>query len=227
MPEAFTVDVCSETPCHWTPRPTPVSVTDNTPSNLPSIELKNEDVDGNKPIPGSYGSHKQNKRATEPEPEPLPPLTPANQSRPGPPLPDWPNADEKGESVEFTKGKSLDDIDPNVQKLAVERQKADKAAKKTIHRPDSFHYFMDTRYLLRPEAIESVFYMWRITGDPSWQEKGWNMWESIEKASWTELAYSAIVDVNDANSTKTDSMERYACLKKDLTDMVVSGCRKR
>jgi hypothetical protein len=207
MPETFTVDVCSETPCHWTPRPTPVPVTNNIPSNLPTIEPQNEDMDGNKPIPGYYGNHKHNKRATEPEL--LPPLTPANQSRPGPPLPDWPNADEKSESVEFTKGKSLDDIGPNVQKLAVERHKSDKAEKKKIPRPDSFHYFMDTRYLLRPEAIESVFYMWRITGDPSWQEKGWNMWESIEKASWTELAYSAIVDVNDANSTKTDSMERY------------------
>jgi len=75
---------------------------------------------------------------------------------------------------------------------------------------------MDTRYILRPEAIESVFYMWRITGDPSWREKGWNMWESIEKASWTELAYSAIMDVNDADSTKADSMERYISFKKIL-----------
>ena len=42
------------------------------------------------------------------------------------------------------------------------------------------------------------------------------MWESIEKASWTELAYSAIMDVNDADSTKADSMERYISFKKIL-----------
>jgi len=69
---------------------------------------------------------------------------------------------------------------------------------------------MDSRYILRPEAIESVFYMWRITGDPIWQDKGWRMWESIEKASWTQLAYSAVSNVNDIESAKLDSMERHA-----------------
>ena len=205
MPETFTVDVCYESPCHWIPRPTVVSVLDNSLSDHPTAGLQNEETDGNKPIPGSYGNHQHNKRAAEPEP--LPPPTPANQSRPGPPLPEWPDADEMGKPVEFTSGNPLNNIDPNVQKLAVERQ-AMETTKKKINRPESFHNFMDTRYILRPEAIESVFYMWRITGDPSWQEKGWKMWESIEQATWTELAYSAIMDVNDANSTKADSMER-------------------
>ena len=32
---------------------------------------------------------------------------------------------------------------------------------------------------LRPEALESVFYMYRISGDPLWQDQGWQMFESI------------------------------------------------
>ena len=28
-------------------------------------------------------------------------------------------------------------------------------------------------YILRPETVESFFYMWRITGDPLYQEWGW------------------------------------------------------
>jgi mannosyl-oligosaccharide alpha-1,2-mannosidase len=28
-------------------------------------------------------------------------------------------------------------------------------------------------YILRPETVESFFYMWRITGDPQYQEWGW------------------------------------------------------
>lgn len=51
---------------------------------------------------------------------------------------------------------------------------------------------MDTRYILRPEAIESVWYMYRITGDVKWQEKGWKMWLAVDKATQSSLAHSAI-----------------------------------
>lgn len=38
---------------------------------------------------------------------------------------------------------------------------------------------MDGRYLLRPEALESVFYMYRVSGDKLWQNQGWEMFKSI------------------------------------------------
>lgn len=47
----------------------------------------------------------------------------------------------------------------------------------------------------RPEAIESVWYMYRITGDPEWQEKGWRMFKSIIKWTETDIAHSAISNV--------------------------------
>jgi len=34
---------------------------------------------------------------------------------------------------------------------------------------------------LRPEVIESVFIMYRATGDPMWQEKEWIMFNAIRK----------------------------------------------
>ena len=33
----------------------------------------------------------------------------------------------------------------------------------------------DRKFSSRPETIESIYYMWRLTGDASWQEKGWVM----------------------------------------------------
>lgn len=33
--------------------------------------------------------------------------------------------------------------------------------------------FALSQYVLRPEVIESAFYAYRITGDPKWQEFGW------------------------------------------------------
>ncbi|KAK5992652.1 Endoplasmic reticulum mannosyl-oligosaccharide 1,2-alpha-mannosidase [Cladobotryum mycophilum] len=70
------------------------------------------------------------------------------------------------------------------------------AAIKAQNLPKGFTRIPDTRYILRPEAIESVFIMYRVTGDPYWQEKAWRMWQSVDKLTRTELAYSAVLNVN-------------------------------
>jgi hypothetical protein len=67
----------------------------------------------------------------------------------------------------------------------------------------------DGRYILRPEAIESIFIMYRVTGDVQWMEKAWTMFETIEKVTRTEIAASAIEDVTKAEPTKMDSMESF------------------
>ncbi|KAL2151376.1 hypothetical protein VTH82DRAFT_6474 [Thermothelomyces myriococcoides] len=71
----------------------------------------------------------------------------------------------------------------------------------------------DRRYLLRPEAIESVWYMYRITGDPSWQEKGWRMFEAVIEATRTDAGHSAIRDVTTKDQSngryKEDNMESF------------------
>ncbi|KAG5987610.1 hypothetical protein E4U52_007406 [Claviceps spartinae] len=78
--------------------------------------------------------------------------------------------------------------------------------------PPSFTTIGDARYILRPEAIESVFIMYRITGDRAWQEKAWQMWKAIDTMTSTALAYSAVRDVNPPAGQKpslADSMESF------------------
>jgi len=72
-----------------------------------------------------------------------------------------------------------------------------------------FTHIGDRRYILRPEAIESVFMMYRLTGDVEWQDKAWKMFESIEKLTRTEIASSAIVDMTSPDPIKSDSMESF------------------
>ncbi|TVY93184.1 Endoplasmic reticulum mannosyl-oligosaccharide 1,2-alpha-mannosidase [Lachnellula willkommii] len=71
----------------------------------------------------------------------------------------------------------------------------------------------DRRYILRPEAIESVWIMWRITGDKKWQEAAWRMFQAIEKVSRTDIAAAAIMDItvdpNDVKGMRMDSMESF------------------
>lgn len=78
--------------------------------------------------------------------------------------------------------------------------------------PKGFTDIMDTRYILRPEAIESVFVLYRVTGDKSLLESAWTMFQAIQKASKTELANSALGDITVNSSDKPpqiDSMESF------------------
>ncbi|KAK2610238.1 hypothetical protein N8I77_003688 [Diaporthe amygdali] len=77
--------------------------------------------------------------------------------------------------------------------------------------PAGFTRIGDKRYILRPEAIESVWYMYRITGDPIWQEKGWKMWQAVVKHTHSQVAATAVDQVNsrDGVTTPIDSMESF------------------
>lgn len=70
----------------------------------------------------------------------------------------------------------------------------------------------DPRYILRPEAIESVFYLYRVTGQEALRDVAWDMFQSIVTATETPLAYSAIWNVRAVGETeKQDSMEVCGC----------------
>lgn len=72
-----------------------------------------------------------------------------------------------------------------------------------------FKSVSDSSYQLRPEAIESVFVMYRITGDPEWQEKGWRMFQAIMNHTVTDIANARINNVMSASPEKDDSMESF------------------
>lgn len=67
---------------------------------------------------------------------------------------------------------------------------------------------MNPQYYLRPEAIESVFYMWRITGDEKWRDQGWNMVKSVLELTSIKgdsnqvIGYSGVKDVTDDSGSK-------------------------
>ncbi|EHK24186.1 family 47 glycoside hydrolase, partial [Trichoderma virens Gv29-8] len=72
-----------------------------------------------------------------------------------------------------------------------------------------FVHITSRQYILRPEAIESVWYMYRITGDPIWMEKGWKMFDATMNATRTEIANSAVDDVNSPEPGLKDEMESF------------------
>ncbi|KAI9289547.1 glycoside hydrolase [Umbelopsis sp. AD052] len=74
----------------------------------------------------------------------------------------------------------------------------------------------DLMYLLRPETVESLYVLYRITGDPKYQEYGWEIFEAIEKYCKTPTAYSSIRNVDfvptedvGVDTNQNDSMESF------------------
>ncbi|RAR07637.1 glycoside hydrolase family 47 protein [Stemphylium lycopersici] len=75
--------------------------------------------------------------------------------------------------------------------------------------PSGFTSIDDRRYVLRPEAIESVFIMHRITGEQQWQAAAWDMWTAIQRSTDTDIGNSALVDVSADSPPREDSMESF------------------
>jgi len=56
---------------------------------------------------------------------------------------------------------------------------------------------VDNRYLLRPETVESLFYLWRITKKPRYRREGWEIFKAIQSNCRTEYGYTTVVLEND------------------------------
>ena len=74
---------------------------------------------------------------------------------------------------------------------------------KTHLGPESFSFFddsgpviQDKYYILRPEVIESYFYLWRMTKDEKYRDWAWDAAMSIEKYCKNECGYSGVRNVN-------------------------------
>lgn len=75
--------------------------------------------------------------------------------------------------------------------------------------PTGFLSMPSRKYILRPEAIESVFYMYRITGEQYWRDVGWNMFMAVDQHTRAAYGHSAIDDVTKSAPEQVDSMESF------------------
>lgn len=93
----------------------------------------------------------------------------------------------------------------------------DEYVKEHARLPKGFAQISDPRYILRPEAIESVFILYRITGEQKYQDAAWDMFTAIAGASRTPLANAALADITYTReqlekigaTVQMDSMESF------------------
>lgn len=72
-----------------------------------------------------------------------------------------------------------------------------------------FTEISDTAYNLRPEAIESIFTLYRVSGREDLLDAAWDMFQAMQSATQTKNGNAAIGDVTDEGSEMTlkDSMD--------------------
>ncbi|KAI9689445.1 MAG: hypothetical protein M1822_010096 [Bathelium mastoideum] len=77
--------------------------------------------------------------------------------------------------------------------------------------PPGFVSVADRRYILRPEAIESVFILYRTSGRLDLLDSAWDMFQAINNATATDLANAALADVTvrETRPRRLDSMESF------------------
>ncbi len=77
--------------------------------------------------------------------------------------------------------------------------------------PESIDYMSmkvsSPSYIVRPEAIESTYYLWHFTGDRQYYDMGKQMFLSIEKYCQTDDGYAEIKDVRSME--KLDALESF------------------
>jgi len=62
-------------------------------------------------------------------------------------------------------------------------------------------------YLLRPETVESLFIMYRITKEKQYKDQAWKVFQNIEKNCKTKWGYTAIRDVNETDIDFSESLD--------------------
>lgn len=69
---------------------------------------------------------------------------------------------------------------------------------------------LDRHNLQRPETVESLFILYRITKDPIYREWGWKIFESFVKHTKTpDGSYTSLDDVTTIPSKQRDNMESF------------------
>ncbi|KAF9006011.1 glycoside hydrolase family 47 protein [Cyathus striatus] len=68
-----------------------------------------------------------------------------------------------------------------------------------------------SQYLLRPETVESLYILWRTTGNKKWRDRGWSIFEAIERHTKTASGYASLLSVDSLmpKAPKENSMPSY------------------
>ncbi|KZF24627.1 glycoside hydrolase family 47 protein [Xylona heveae TC161] len=104
----------------------------------------------------------------------------------------------------------------NIYDPPVMENTVDEKARKSIDddrrwREDYVIHSMDAHNLQRPETVESLFYMWRITGDVKYRQWGWEIFKAFvsHSAVFDGAGFTSLAKVTEVPAPQRDNMESF------------------
>jgi len=82
------------------------------------------------------------------------------------------------------------------------------AAEFVRFRPEGVEALSSENYL-RPETVESLFVLWRVTGKEKYRDMAWNIFQAFERVSRTCNGYTTVYDVRDVHTVSLDVTESF------------------
>ncbi|CAK0786405.1 hypothetical protein CVIRNUC_009618 [Coccomyxa viridis] len=67
----------------------------------------------------------------------------------------------------------------------------------------------DAGNVLRPETVESLYYMWRLTGEQRYQEWGWSIFQAFQEHAKGDVGYHSLLDVTKLPAVPSNGMESF------------------
>ncbi|CAG4955499.1 unnamed protein product [Colias eurytheme] len=74
---------------------------------------------------------------------------------------------------------------------------------------DMFTKIADAHSLLRPEFVESLYIMYQLTGNTTYQDWGWQVYMGIEKYARVAKGYTSVTNVKTDKPAPKDMMETF------------------
>ncbi|XP_014366340.2 endoplasmic reticulum mannosyl-oligosaccharide 1,2-alpha-mannosidase [Papilio machaon] len=74
---------------------------------------------------------------------------------------------------------------------------------------DMYTKSADAHSLLRPEFVESLWYMYQLTGNTTYQDWGWQIYQGFEKYARVTYGYSSLASVKSERPAHRDMMESF------------------
>ena len=66
-----------------------------------------------------------------------------------------------------------------------------------------------------------MYLMWKTTGQESWRQRGWQMFQAMERSTRTKTAYASVQDVDTDEIRHLDGMPRSVALRYANHDAVL------
>ena len=68
--------------------------------------------------------------------------------------------------------------------------------------------------------MESFYLLWRTTGDEVWRERGWAVFQAIERETKTASGYASLHSVTQTPAQKKDEMPRCVLITRPYSDFI-------